>query len=53
MTERMAWVPQAFWMVWPAKKRFSGREVTKVPSRGWVVFVEGGSRIHLKRKMTP
>ena len=21
MTERMAWVPQAFWMVWAAKKR--------------------------------
>lgn len=54
ITERMAWVPQAFWMVWAAKKSpFSSVAVVSyVPSSGWEVS-RVFSRVHLKRKMTP
>lgn len=54
MTERMAWVPHAFWMVWLAKKRPSSSTAVgrKVPSCG----AEGVAEldpIYLNRKMTP
>ena len=51
-TERMAWVPQAFWIVWFAKKKFSGTLVAGTPSCLWVLLVAGARR-YLKRKMTP
>lgn len=51
--ERMACVPQAFWIVCAAKKRFSGGEVSYVPSRGVSARAPAASRVHLKRKMTP
>lgn len=38
-TERRACVPQAFWMVWAAKKRESAAAWSKVPSRGAEVVV--------------
>lgn len=69
MTERMACVPQAFWMVWLAKKGVSGvvgdGVVWYSPSGGALVVVVafgdedvedvGGSvgRRYLNRKMTP
>lgn len=31
-TERRAWVPQAFWMTWAAKKRVEEAEWSNVPS---------------------
>lgn len=38
-TESRACVPQAFWMVWAAKKRESAAAWSKVPSRGAEVLV--------------
>jgi hypothetical protein len=54
MTERMAWVPQAFWIVWAAKKTlFSVAVVSYVPSSGASARAPAASRVHLKRKITP
>lgn len=59
ITERMAWVPQAFWIVWAAKNGESpSLLVSYWPSCG--DLVEGLSllllpvgRRYLKRKITP
>lgn len=53
-TERMAWVPQAFWMVCEAKKRpLSSTAVgSKAPSCGVEESVEV-EPTYLKRNMTP
>lgn len=59
-TERMACVPQAFWIVWFAKKRESVSRSggANVPSVGEVLSLlfalgEGLARRYLKRKITP
>ena len=53
ITERMACVPQAFWIVWAAKKRFSGAVLSYVPSMGASGVVGVWSRRYLQRKITP
>lgn len=54
ITERMAWVPQAFWIVWAAKKTlFSVAVGSYVPSSGASARAPAASRVHLKRKITP
>lgn len=54
ITDKMAWVPHAFWMVCAAKKRPCSEEAvwSYVPSAGEVLLWLGPP-IHLKRKMTP
>lgn len=54
ITERMACVPHAFWIVWAAKKTlFSVAVSSYVPSRGASARAPAASRVHLKRKITP
>lgn len=53
-TERRAWVPQAFWMTWFAKKIVSVAEWSNVPSLGLSVLGGEGSFVgYLKRKIRP
>jgi hypothetical protein len=55
-TERIACVPQAFWIVWFAKKKDSGRVSGEAGVPSWVedvVEVEAWGRRYLKRKITP
>lgn len=50
-TDSSACVPQAFWMVWEAKKRFSAASKSKVPSLG--LSVDFSPVGYLKRNITP
>lgn len=55
-TERIACVPQAFWIVWLAKKKEGGRvqRSVGVPSADEEdVLMSGVWRRYLKRKITP
>jgi hypothetical protein len=54
ITERMACVPQAFWIVCAAKKTlFSVAVSSYVPSIGASARAPAASRVHLNRKITP